>query len=76
MSQFVLTMTSRMVAITVTCLVLLCILLFLLGVQIGKLLDPPAKPHSGVPTVAISPASSSSLSSASSNPPIANAPTP
>ena len=76
MSQFVLTMTSRMVAITVTCLVLLCILLFLLGVQIGKMLDPPAKSLSGVPAVAISPASSSAQQSASSNLPIANAPTP
>ena len=76
MSQFVFTMTSRMVAIAVTCLVLLCILLFLLGMQIGKLLDSPAKPLSGASAVAISPASSFSLPSASSDSPIANAPTP
>ena len=74
MSQFVFTMTSRMVAIAVTCLVLLCILLFLLGVQIGKLLESPVKPLSGAPAVAIS--SSSSLPSVSSDPPTVNAPTP
>lgn len=42
MSQYVFTMTSRMVAITATCLLLLCVLLFLMGLQIGKLLAPPA----------------------------------
>jgi len=44
MSQYVFTMSSRMVAITVTCLVLLCVLLFLMGVEIGKLLAPTPAP--------------------------------
>jgi hypothetical protein len=44
MSQYVFTMSSRMVAITVTCLVLLCVLLFLMGVEIGKLLAPAPVP--------------------------------
>ncbi|WP_454907190.1 hypothetical protein [Variovorax gossypii] len=34
-------MSSRMVAITAACLVLLCVLLFLMGIEIGKLLAPP-----------------------------------
>lgn len=74
MSQIVFTMTSRMVAIAATCLVLLFILLFLLGVQIGKLLDSPVVLLSGTPTPAVStgtamavpgvaPASSTSVSS-------------
>ena len=49
MSQYVFTMSSRMVAITVTCLVLLCVLLFLMGVEIGKLLAPA--PVSSAPAV-------------------------
>ena len=36
MTQYVFTMTSRMVAIAASCVVLLCILLFLMGVEIGK----------------------------------------
>lgn len=37
MTQYVFTLTSRMVAIASACIVLLGLLLFLLGVQIGKL---------------------------------------
>ena len=44
MSQYVFTMTSRMVAITAACLVLLCVLLFLMGIEIGKLLAPAPLP--------------------------------
>lgn len=44
MSQYVFTMSSRMVAITATCLVLLCVLLFLMGVEIGKLVAPAPQP--------------------------------
>ena len=33
--QYVFSMTSRMVTIAITCAVLLCVLLFLLGVEIG-----------------------------------------
>lgn len=36
MAQYVFTMTSRMIAIAVSCLLLLFILLFLMGVEIGK----------------------------------------
>ena len=44
MSQYVFTMSSRMVAITAVCLVLLCVLLFLMGIEIGKLLAPTPTP--------------------------------
>ncbi|RTD85943.1 hypothetical protein EJO68_28980 [Variovorax atrisoli] len=44
MSQYVFTMSSRMVAITAACLVLLCVLLFLMGIEIGKLLAPAPAP--------------------------------
>ncbi|MGN8079750.1 hypothetical protein ACTJLF_11160 [Variovorax sp. 22077] len=37
-------MSSRMVAITAACLVLLCVLLFLMGIEIGKLLAPAPVP--------------------------------
>ncbi|WP_432730722.1 hypothetical protein [Variovorax sp. W6] len=37
-------MSSRMVAITAACLVLLCVLLFLMGIEIGKLLAPAPLP--------------------------------
>ncbi len=36
MTQYVFTMTSRMVTIAALCVVLLCILLFLMGIEIGK----------------------------------------
>ncbi len=49
MSQYVFTMSSRMVAITAACLVLLCVLLFLMGIEIGKLLAPAPVP---MPTTA------------------------
>lgn len=49
MSQYVFTMTSRMVAITAACLVLLCVLLFLMGIEIGKLMTAPAVPAAGAP---------------------------
>ena len=66
MSQYVFTMSSRMVAITAACLVLLCVLLFLMGIEIGKLLAPaavaPAQqqtlPHS--PSAAPAPATGAS----------------
>ncbi|MGJ7530151.1 hypothetical protein [Variovorax sp. GB1P17] len=70
MSQYVFTMTSRMVAITVTCLVLLCVLLFVMGVEIGKLLAPvaPVAPAVAAPAVA-PPAPSPSTPAAAPTPP-------
>lgn len=59
MSQYVFTMSSRMVAITAVCLVLLCVLLFLMGIEIGKLLAPaPAAAAAAVAAPAPMPSSS------------------
>jgi hypothetical protein len=74
MSQYVFTMSSRMVAITVTCLVLLCALLFLMGVEIGKLLAP--SPVAAAATVAPAPLQAPPPSSASAPAPAPAAPTP
>ncbi|QNK68941.1 hypothetical protein H7F35_04230 [Variovorax sp. PAMC26660] len=73
MSQYVFTMSSRMVAITVTCLVLLCALLFLMGIEIGKLLAPAPVPAAAV--VAPAPLQSPSSSPAPA-PAVAPAPAP
>ncbi|HEX7866494.1 MAG TPA: hypothetical protein VF555_16175 [Variovorax sp.] len=55
MSQYVFTMSSRMVAITAACLVLLCVLLFLMGVEIGKLLVPTPVPAPTSAPAAVAP---------------------
>jgi len=50
-----------MVAITAVCLVLLCVLLFLMGIEIGKLLAPtPAPVSTAVAVPAPMPSSSPS----------------
>ncbi|WP_422085673.1 hypothetical protein [Variovorax sp.] len=65
MSQYVFTMSSRMVAITAVCLVLLCVLLFLMGIEIGKLLAPaPASAPAAAALAAPAPLPSSSPSPA------------
>ncbi|HEY1611768.1 MAG TPA: hypothetical protein VGG24_21080 [Paraburkholderia sp.] len=52
--QYVFSMTSRMVTIALTCALLLCVLLFLLGVEIGaRFVTGPA--HSA-PSLSASPA--------------------
>ncbi len=58
MSQYVFTMSSRMVAITAVCLVLLCVLLFLMGIEIGKLLAPTPAPAAAVAAPSPMPSSS------------------
>ena len=80
MSQYVFTMTSRMVAITATCLVLLFVLLFVMGIEIGKLLAPAvppvpvaaapaqAQPTTPVSAVAPAPAAASAPPTASASP--------
>lgn len=61
--QYVFSMTSRMVTIAITSAVVLCILLFLMGVEIGARLtraplSPAADAHAVVPSV-FAPATSS-----------------
>ncbi len=47
--QYTLSMTSRMLAIAALCLFLLCVLLFLLGIELGKrIVEPPVVPAGGV----------------------------
>jgi len=47
-----------MVAITAVCLVLLCVLLFLMGIEIGKLLAPTPAPAAAVAAPSPMPSSS------------------
>jgi len=71
MSQYVFTMTSRMVAITAACLVLLCVLLFLMGIEIGKLMAAPAAPAAlqpSSPSMAPAPAASPAPAAAPASP--------
>jgi len=51
MQQYVFSMTSRMVTIAATCALLLCVLLFLLGVEIGTRFaaSPDPSPASAAP---------------------------
>ena len=42
--QYTITMTSRMLAIAALCAFLLCVLLFLLGIELGKRFAEPALP--------------------------------
>lgn len=41
--QYTLSMTSRMLALAALCLFLLCVLLFLLGIELGKRIAEPAE---------------------------------
>ncbi len=58
--QYTLTLTQRMIAIIIICFCLLCILLFLLGVEIGKKYSvtntsPVSLPGLNVPAVKLPP---------------------
>jgi 4-amino-4-deoxy-L-arabinose transferase-like glycosyltransferase len=46
--QYTITMTSRMLAIAALCAFLLCVLLFLLGIELGKRFGEPAAPAAAV----------------------------
>jgi hypothetical protein len=51
--QYTVSMTSRMLAIAALCAFLLCVLLFLLGIELGKrFAEPPSVPTPALPTVA------------------------
>lgn len=75
MSQYVFTMSSRMVAITAACLVLLCVLLFLMGVEIGKLLAPAPVPAPVAAPAAMAPPQPQSPSPSAAPAPASAAPT-
>ena len=59
MTQYVFTMTSRMVTIAALCVVLLCILLFLMGIEIGKQWGNTA-PAPALPAASAAPAAAPS----------------
>jgi hypothetical protein len=71
MQQYVFSMTSRMVTIAATCALLLCVLLFLLGVEIGSRFaaSPDTSPVSSAPasvsTGSVAPQNSPDAGSAS-----------
>jgi hypothetical protein len=51
--QYTLSLTTRMMTIAGLCLLLLCVLLFLLGVEIGKRISVPTDGVASVPAVVI-----------------------
>ena len=51
--QYTLTMTTRMLAIAGLCAFLLCVLLFLLGIELGKRFADPLPPAPGLATPAL-----------------------
>jgi hypothetical protein len=50
--QYTVSMTSRMLAIAALCAFLLCVLLFLLGVELGKRFAEPPAATPALPAVA------------------------
>ncbi|WP_233830501.1 hypothetical protein [Paraburkholderia sp. ZP32-5] len=54
MQQYVFSMTSRMVTIAATCALLLCVLLFLLGVEIGSRFAAPDTPPASAAPASVS----------------------
>jgi hypothetical protein len=49
--QYTISMTSRMLAISAFCAFLLCVLLFLLGIELGKRFAEPPVPAAAVPAL-------------------------
>ena len=53
--QYTISMTSRMLVIAALCAFLLCVLLFLLGIELGKRFAEPVSsmPASAIPSAAV-----------------------
>ena len=66
--QYAFSMTSRMVTIAVTCAVLLCGLLFLLGVEIGVRYAAPSQSAQPAAVVSAAPAVTPAAAPASTQP--------
>ncbi len=64
--QYTISMTSRMLAITALCAFLLCVLLFLLGIELGKRFaeSAPVVPAVSASSAALPPAAVPALPSA------------
>ncbi|SAL24422.1 hypothetical protein AWB69_01779 [Caballeronia udeis] len=61
MQQYVFSMTSRMVTIAAACALLLCVLLFLLGIEIGARLSAAPPPDASMTPAVPSAVSASSV---------------
>ncbi|MGC1174745.1 hypothetical protein [Polaromonas sp.] len=68
--QYTLSLTTRMMTIAGLCLLLLCVLLFLLGVEIGKKISSPAEGTAPAAALTATPPSSAPVGEAPS-PPVA-----
>jgi hypothetical protein len=53
--QYTLSLTTRMMTLAGLCLLLLCVLLFLLGVEIGKKMSVPAEGAAPAAAVTVAP---------------------
>jgi hypothetical protein len=62
--QYTLSLTTRMMTIAGLCLLLLCALLFLLGVEIGKKISSPAEAAAPAAAVSTTPPSSATAGEA------------
>lgn len=51
--QYTISMTSRMIAIAAFCAFLLCVLLFLLGIELGKRFAEPSMPATSLPSATV-----------------------
>ena len=63
--QYTISMTSRMLAIASLCVFLLCVLLFLLGIELGKRFAEPAYP--AAPATTSAPVATPALPSAATS---------
>jgi hypothetical protein len=75
--QYVISMTSRMVTIAACCVLLLCVLLFVLGFEIGaRFVAPPlaAAAEPALPTLSITPAPAAAPAPAPESPAGASSP--
>ncbi|OYY34358.1 MAG: hypothetical protein B7X65_16065 [Polaromonas sp. 39-63-25] len=64
--QYTLSLTTRMMTIAGLCLLLLCVLLFLLGVEIGKKISSPAEGTAPAAVLTVTPPSSAPVGDAPS----------
>ncbi|MGF6742808.1 hypothetical protein [Paraburkholderia atlantica] len=74
--QYVFSMTSRMVTIAVGCALLLCVLLFLLGMEIGARMSRPPAQSAAPVVVSVAPQSGAAAQSSLDTGDMAAAPAP
>ncbi|MEX3637377.1 hypothetical protein [Paraburkholderia sp. BR14320] len=74
--QYVFSMTSRMVTIAVSCALLLCVLLFLLGMEIGARMNRPPAQSAAAVVVSVAPQSGAAAQASLDTGDLAVAPAP